>query len=213
MKIQILTLFPQMFSALEHSIIKRAKDKGLVEIEYIDFRNYSKDKHKKVDDYAFGGGAGLVLMAQPIIDCIETIDPLHLAHRIYLTPSAKNLTHKKAVELSKHKNLILLCGHYEGIDQRIIDLVIDETISIGEYVLTGGEIPAMVIVDAVVRHIKGVISVGSLQNESHTTQGQWEYPQYTRPQTIRNLDVPPVLLSGNHAEIEKWKKENSVKFK
>ena len=208
-KITILTLFPQMFSALEHSIIKRALDKSLVKIEYVDFREYTKDKHRRVDDYAFGGGAGLLLMAQPIVDCIEALDPRHEAHRIYLSPAAKTLTHSKVVELSQKKDLILLCGHYEGVDQRVIDLVIDECISIGEYVLTGGEIPAMVLVDAVARHIPGVISEDSLVNESHSTPGKLEHPQYTRPREFRGLEVPEVLLGGNHAEIEKWKEKNS----
>jgi len=210
MQIDILTLFPEMFSALDHSIIRRARDAGKVQINFVNFRKYSKDKHKKVDDYAFGGGAGLVLMPQPIVDCVEDIDPKHEAHRIFLTPAAPVLTQTRARELSGYKRLLLLCGHYEGTDQRAIDLCFDECISIGEYVLTGGEIPAMVLVDSVVRHIPGVINEESLKYESFSNVaiGSWEHPQYTRPREFRGKTVPEVLLSGNHSEIEKWKHKN-----
>jgi len=209
MQIDILTLFPDMFSALNHSIVKRARDKGVLKINLINFRDFSTNKHKKVDDYSFSGGAGLVLSAQPIVDCIESIDPNHEAHRIFLTPAAPVLTQSRIREIaSQHSRLILLCGHYEGVDQRAIDLCIDEVVSIGDYVLTGGEIPAMVLVDAVSRYVDGVINAESLVNESHTN-GQLEHPQYTRPREFRGLTVPDVLLSGNHAEIEKWKKSES----
>ena len=207
MQIDILTLFPEMFSALEHSIIKRACTAGKIKINLINFRDYSKDKHKKVDDTAFGGGAGLVLMAQPIIDCIESVDPNHQAHRIFLTPAAAVLTQTRVRELSTHKRLLLLCGHYEGIDQRVIDLCFDECISIGEYVLTGGEIPAMVLVDAVARHVPGVINEESLKCESFAPGVKHEHPQYTRPREFRGKTVPDVLLSGNHADIKKWKEK------
>ena len=206
MKITILSLFPEMFAPLKHSILKRATDSGAVSIDIIDFREYSTDKHRKVDDVAFGGGAGMVLMCQPIIDCIESLDPDHHAHRIYLTPAAPRLTHQKVVELSKKSDVIMLCGHYEGIDQRIIELAIDECVSIGDYVLTGGELPAMVLTDAIVRHIPGVISADSLIHESHTEPNTWEHPHYTRPREYRGKAVPEVLLSGNHAQIEKWRK-------
>ena len=222
MQIDILTLFPEMFSALEHSIIKRARDANKIRINLVDFRKYSKDKHKKVDDFAFGGGAGLVLMPQPIVDCVEDIDPKHEAHRICLSPAAPVLTQTRVRELSQHKRLLLLCGHYEGIDQRAIDLCFDECISIGEYVLTGGEIPAMVLVDAVARHIPGVINEESVREESFSENspsgrrgggaadgvGNWEYPQYTRPREYRGMVVPEILLSGNHAQINKWKRGN-----
>ena len=201
-----------MFSALEHSILKRATDANKIQIEIIDFRKYSTDKHKRVDDYAFGGGAGLVLMAQPIVDCIRSIDPDHRAHRIFLTPAAPSLTQERVIGLSKKPWLILLCGHYEGVDQRVIELCIDEVLSIGEYVLTGGEIPACVLVDAVSRYVDGVIAKESLENESHSN-GILEHPQYTRPREFHGLAVPEVLLSGNHAEIEKWKREHSQKIR
>ncbi|MCL2755976.1 MAG: tRNA (guanosine(37)-N1)-methyltransferase TrmD [Firmicutes bacterium] len=211
MKITILTLFPQMFSGIEHSIIKRARENGKVEISLVDFREYTKDKHKKVDDIPYGGGNGMVIMAEPIVECIEAIDPKHQAHRIFLTPAAPTLTQKRVTQLSQKKNLLILCGHYEGVDQRAIDLCFDETISIGEYVLTGGEIAAMVLVDAVARYVDGVITKGSLDNESHTN-GMLEHPQYTRPREYRGMQVPEVLLNGNHKEIEKWKTEQSEKI-
>ena len=203
MRIDILTLFPEMFSALDHSIIKRAKDARHIEINLVDFRKFTTDKHNRVDDTPYGGGAGLVLSAQPIVDCIESIDPKHEAHRICLTPNAPVLNVKKVTELSRHKRLLFLCGHYEGIDQRAIDLCIDQCISIGEYVLTGGEIPAMVIVDAVVRHVPGVINADSLAHESPIA--------YTKPREFRGLTVPEVLLNGNHAEIEKWRRKGDMK--
>jgi len=211
MRIDILTLFPQMFSALEHSIVGRAKKAGKIEINYIDFRRWSTDKHKRVDDASFSGGAGLVLSAQPIVDCVEAIDPNHESHRIFLTPAAPVLTQQRVKELAvNHKRLTLLCGHYEGVDQRAIDLCFDEVISIGDYVLTGGEIPAMVLVDAVARYVDGVISAESLKNESFAESNLLEHPQYTRPREFRGLHVPEVLVGGNHAEIEKWKKQASI---
>ncbi|MCL2847108.1 MAG: tRNA (guanosine(37)-N1)-methyltransferase TrmD [Firmicutes bacterium] len=211
MKITILSLFPQMFAPLEHSIIRRARDAGHLQIEIVDFRDYTTDKHRRVDDIAFGGGAGMVLSAQPIVDCVMAVDPNHTAHRIFLTPAAKTLTQDRVVELSKKSHLLLLCGHYEGVDQRAIDLCFDEVLSIGEYVLTGGEIPAMVVVDAVARYVDGVISPESLENESHTN-GMLEHPQYTRPREFRGLTVPDVLLSGNHAAIKKWQADESARI-
>lgn len=211
MKITILTLFPQMFAPLEHSIIKRARESGKIEIETVDFRAYSKDKHRKVDDYSFSGGAGLVLAAQPIVDCIESVDPKHSAHRIFMTPAAPVLTQKRAVELAAKKHLLILCGHYEGVDQRAIDLCFDEVISIGDYVLTGGELPAMVLVDAVARHVEGVINAESLKRESFSVP-LLEHPQYTRPREYRGICVPEVLTSGNHEAIENWKREESIKM-
>jgi len=213
MKIDILTLFPEMFSALEYSIIKRARNAGKIEINLINFRDYSKNKHKKADDYSFSGGAGLVLTAQPIVDCIETIDPHHDAFRIFLTPAAPVLTQKRVRELAEqHSWLILLCGHYEGVDQRAVDLCFDEVISIGNYVLTGGEIPAMVLTDAVSRFVPGVISAESLKTESFSaadSENTLEYPQYTRPREFRGICVPEVLLSGDHKRIEEWKQAES----
>lgn len=211
MKVTILTLFPQMFAPLEQSIIKRARESGKMEIELIDFRAYSKDKHKKVDDYSFSGGAGLVLAAQPIVDCVESVDPKHASHRIFMTPAAKVLTQKRAIELAGKDWLLILCGHYEGVDQRAIDLCFDEVISIGDFVLTGGELPAMVLVDSVSRYVDGVINAESLERESFSSSSlALEHPHYTRPREYRGICVPEVLTSGNHAAIEKWKKEASI---
>jgi len=214
MRFDILTLFPQMFSALEHSIVGRARTAGKIEINLIDFRKWSRCKHKKVDDNSYSGGAGLVLSAQPIVDCIEEIDPNHESHRIFLTPAAPVVTQKRIKELAvNHKKLTLLCGHYEGVDQRAIDLCFDEVLSIGDYVLTGGEIPAMVLVDAVARYVDGVINAESLKDESFSPkngEALLEAPHYTRPREFRGLHVPEVLLNGNHAEIEKWKKQASI---
>ena len=210
MRIDILTLFPEMFSAFDHSIVKRAREKGLLQINLVNFRDYSTNKHKKVDDSSFSGGAGMVLSAQPIVDCVESIDPERNAHRIFLTPAAPVLTQQRVKELAKLDHLILLCGHYEGVDQRAIDLCFDEVISIGDYVLTGGEIPAMVLTDAVSRYIDGVINAESLQTESFSTgDALLEHPHYTRPREFRGLTVPEVLLSGNHAEIQKWREKAS----
>lgn len=201
-----------MFAPLEQSIIGRARASGKIEINIVNFRDFTNDKHKRVDDTAFGGGAGMVIMAQPVVDCIEFIDPNHDATRIFLTPAAPVLTQAKAIALSQKKHIILLCGHYEGVDQRAIDLCIDEVISIGDYVLTGGELAAMVLTDAVARHVDGVISSESLVNESFSNPDNLqllEHPQYTKPREFRGLAVPDVLLNGNHAEIQKWKVQQS----
>lgn len=200
----ILSLFPEMFAPLQSSILARATKAEKIKIDIVNFRDYSTDKHKKVDDYSFSPGAGLVLTCQPIFDCLQAIDPEHRAHRIFMTPAAPVLTQAKVVELAQHDNIIILCGHYEGVDQRVIDTCFDEVISIGKFVLTGGEIPAMVLVDAVSRYVDGVINHESLLSESYV-DGQLEYPQYTRPREWQGQAVPEVLLSGNHAAIQKWK--------
>lgn len=211
MKITILTLFPEMFAPLKGSIIGRAVSSGKLEIEIVNIRDYAENKHSKCDDYPFGGGAGMVMMPQPIGSAIKATDPEHGAHRIYLSPKGATFTQDKAFTLLGYEHLILLCGHYEGIDQRIIDLYIDEEISIGDYVLTGGELPAMVVCDCIARYVDGVISNASLTDETFGENGL-EYPQYTRPAVYEGLSVPEVLLSGNHAEIDKWRKEQSEKL-
>ena len=212
MRIDILTLFPEMFTPLTESIIGRAEDKGLIEINLINIRDYSEDKHKKCDDAPFGGGAGMLMTAQPIASAIESVDKDHKAHRIYFSPKGRTFTQKIAKEMvSSFQHIVLLCGHYEGIDQRIIELYIDEEISTGDYVLTGGELPAMVFTDCIARLIDGVISNDSLNEESFEN-GMLEYPQYTRPQEFKGLKVPEVLVSGNHAEVEKWRKEQALKI-
>ena len=210
MRIDILTLFPEMFSALQESILGRAQKAGKIEINVVNIRDYTEDKHLKCDDYPFGGGAGMVMMPQPIGSAIEALDPEHKARRIYLSPKGKTLVQQKVFELIEEERLLLLCGHYEGVDQRVLDLFIDEEISIGDYVLTGGELPAMVLVDCVSRYVDGVISTSSLVDESFS-DGLLEYPQYTRPYEFHGKKVPDVLISGNHAEIDKWRAEQALR--
>ena len=211
MKIDILTLFPEMFAPLKTSIIGRAVDSGKLNINVVDIRDYTLDKHNKCDDTPFGGGAGMVMMAQPIASAIEAVDPDHKARRIFMSPRGKTFNQKLVLEYGKQERLLLLCGHYEGVDQRVIDLFIDEELSIGDFVLTGGEIPAMAVVDAVARYVDGVINQESLSQESFAS-GLLEYPQYTRPQEFMGLKVPEVLTSGHHANIEKWRKEKSLEI-
>ncbi len=211
MKIDILTLFPEMFSALDESIIGRAKKAGKIEINVTDIREFSSNKHKRCDDYPFGGGAGMVLMAQPVASAIEAVDKDHKARRIYMSPKGRTFCQSMVKELLSYDHILLLCGHYEGIDQRILDLYIDEEISIGDYVLTGGELPAMVVTDAISRYVDGVITCDSLSQESFT-DNLLEYPQYTRPQEFGGIKVPDVLVSGNHAEVEKWRREQSLEI-
>ncbi len=211
MKIDILTLFPEMFTPLKESIIGRAVDSNKIQINIYNIRDYTENKHKKCDDYPFGGGAGMVMMPQPIASAIDSIDKEHKARRIYMSPKGKTFSQSMVKTLIDYEHIILLCGHYEGIDQRVIDLYIDEEISIGDYVLTGGELPAMVVTDTISRYVEGVISKESLSEESFSN-GLLEYPQYTRPQEFKGLKVPEVLLSGNHGEVDKWRKEQSVKI-
>ncbi len=212
MRIEILTLFPEMFAPLKSSIIGDAVEKGLIEINITDIREYTLDKHRHVDDYPFGGGAGMVMQPEPIARAIEAVDPNHECLRIYMSPKGKTFAQSDAVELAKEENLLFLCGNYEGVDQRVLDMFIDREMSIGDYVLTGGELPAMVIINATVRNIEGVLgSMESLDEESFTG-GLLEYPQYTRPQVFRGVGVPEVLLSGHHANIMAWRREQSLKI-
>ncbi len=210
MKITILTLFPEMFAPLFGSILGRAVNSGKIEIDVVNIRDYAENKHFKCDDYPFGGGAGMVMMPQPIGSAIEAVDPEHRARRIYTSPRGTTFTQSKATELLQYESLLLLCGHYEGVDQRVIDLYIDEEISIGDYVLTGGELPAMVVCDCVARYVDGVLSEGSLVDESFSGGGL-EYPQYTRPAEYKGLKVPEVLLSGDHAKIDEWRRAESLR--
>lgn len=210
MRIDILTLFPEMFAPLNESIIKRARDKGVLQINTINIRDYSLDKHLKCDDAPFGGGAGMIMTPQPVYDCIKSVDPDHEARRIYLSPRGKLLTADIAKKLAGNERLLLLCGHYEGIDQRIIDLCIDEELSIGDYVLTGGELPAMILTDVVARFVPGVLGCADSAEEESFSAGLLEYPQYTRPQVYEGLQVPEVLLSGHHENIAKWRREQSL---
>ena len=210
MKFDVLTLFPEMFEPLDKSIIGRAERKKLIEINLINIRDFSKDKHKKVDDTPYGGGAGMVMKADVVYDAYKSIEDKK-AKVIYMSPQGKVLNQKKVEELSKEEHLILLCGHYEGIDQRVIDKIVDEEISIGDYVLTGGEIPAMVLIDSVSRYVKGVLNEESIQEESFSN-GLLEYPQYTKPEIFEGVKVPEILLSGHHENIEKWRKEKSIEI-
>ena len=198
-----------MFAPLKESIIGRAQAEGKISIEIVNIRDFAENKHFKCDDYPFGGGAGMVMMPQPIGSAIEAVDPRHEARRIYLSPKGQTFTQSKVFELTGYDSLLLLCGHYEGVDQRVIDLFIDEEISIGDYVLTGGELPAMVVCDCVARYVDGVISGGSLVDESFSGAGL-EYPQYTRPPEILGRRVPEVLLSGHHENIRRWRQEQSL---
>ena len=196
MKFDVLTLFPEMFEPIKQSIIGKAEEKKLIDINLINIRDFSKNKHKKVDDTPYGGGAGMVMQADVVYDAYKTIKDEN-AKVIYLTPQGKVLNQKKVEELSKQEHLILLCGHYEGI-------------AIGNYVLTGGEIPAMVLIDSVSRYVDGVLSEGSISEESFS-QGILEYPQYTRPETFEGVKVPEILLSGHHKNINKWRRCEALK--
>lgn len=208
MKIDILTLFPEMFEPLKNSIIGRAIENKLLQVNIINIRDFSKDKHKKVDDVPYGGGAGMVMKPDVVYDAFKSVDTPN-AKKIYLSPQGKVLNQEKVVDLSKEEHLILICGHYEGIDERAIEEIAPEELSIGDYVLTGGELPAMVLIDSVARYIDGVINKESIEEESFTNN-LLEYPQYTRPEVFLGRKVPEVLLSGHHKNIEKWRKQKSI---
>ncbi len=213
MKIDILTLFPEMFAPLKTSIIGKAVDGGILDIRITDIRQYTLDKHHKCDDYPFGGGAGMVMMPQPIFDAVNAVDPERKSLRIYMSPKGKTLNMSIVKRLAgENRDLLLLCGHYEGVDQRVLDLCFDEEISIGDYVLTGGELPAMVLVDSVARYVDGVLGSESSVKEETFSENTLEYPQYTRPQIFEGIPVPEVLLSGHHANVEKWRKQQSAEL-
>lgn len=213
MKIDILTLFPEMFAPLKTSIIGKAVDGGILDIRITDIRQYTLDKHHKCDDYPFGGGAGMVMMPQPIFDAVNAVDPERKSLRIYMSPKGKTLNMPIVKRLAgENCDLLLLCGHYEGVDQRVLDLCFDEEISIGDYVLTGGELPAMVLVDSVARYVDGVLGSESSVKEETFSENTLEYPQYTRPQIFEGIPVPEVLLSGHHANVEKWRKQQSAEL-
>ncbi len=212
MRFNILTLFPEMFSVLYESILGRAEKKGIIEFNTVNIRDFACNKHNRVDDYPYGGGRGMVMQAEPIYKAYKSIADKcdEKPHVIYMSPKGNVLTQNKCREFATKENIVILCGHYEGVDQRIIDTIVDEEISIGDYVLTGGELPAMVLVDSVCRMIDGVLSnEESFTEESHYN-GLLEYPQYTRPPEFMGLEVPEVLLSGNHAKIDEWRKQKSL---
>lgn len=210
MRITILTLFPEMVEPfLNHSILKRASEQGFVTYEVINFRDFSTNKHKTVDDTPYGGGPGMVLSVEPIFYALESIESLQNTHKILLSPQGHTFDQSKAISLRKQQHIVLICGHYEGFDERVTSLV-DEELSIGDYVLTGGELAALTVVDAVVRLIPGVLGdEASYQNDSFFN-GLLDYPQYTKPRNFNGLEVPEVLLSGHHENIEKWRKEQSL---
>ena len=209
MRISILTLFPEMFSIFDHSIIGRAREKGLVNLEYYNIRDYSLNKHKKVDDYPYGGGAGMVMTPQPIIDSIKAAKEKNSGEVIFLGPRGKTFNQEMAQELSKEENLIFLCGHYEGIDERAYKHI-DMEVSLGDFVLTGGEMAAIPVIDSVLRLIPGVLGKEeSFMDESYS-DGLLEYPQYTRPEVYEGERVPEVLLSGHHENIRKWRRKQSL---
>ena len=225
MQFYIMTLFPDMvMDGLNTSIIGRAMDKGLLDIEAVNIRDYAFNKHNSVDDYPYGGGAGMLMQAEPVYQCYEAVkkkietkallsDPgtRKSPRVIYLSPQGKTFNQTMAEEFAQEEDLVFLCGHYEGIDQRVLDEIVDEEISIGDYVLTGGEIPAMVLVDSVSRYVEGVLSEGSTSEESFS-DGLLEYPQYTRPEEFRGKKVPEVLISGHHENIKKWREEKSLEI-
>ena len=209
MRFHIMTLFPEIFhSYMNESIMKKAVEKNIIEVNIYNIRDFSTNKHKKVDDTPYGGGAGMVMMPDVVDRAYNSIKDKK-AKVIYMSPQGKTLDQKKVEELSKEEHLVILCGHYEGIDQRVIDKIVDEEISIGDYVLTGGELPAMVLIDSVSRYVEGVLKEDSVQEESFT-DGLLEYPQYTRPVEFMGKKVPDVLLSGHHKNIEAWRLEQSI---
>lgn len=216
MRIDVMTLFPEMCeTVLNESILGRARRAGKVEFSCVNIRDYSDNKHHKVDDTPYGGGMGMVMTAEPIFRCFESLyqkDIEEKPHFIYLSPKGKTFTQSRAVELSKKERIVLLCGHYEGVDERVLEELVDEEISIGDYVLTGGELPALVVADAVCRMLPGVLSDDLCFEEESHFSGLLEYPQYTKPVVWHEREVPPVLLSGNHAEIAKWRKQKSLEI-
>lgn len=210
MKIKVLTIFPEIYSPLGTSIIGKAIDKGAFSVDIVNIRDYSTDKHKKTDDYPFGGGAGMVMTPQPLHDAINAVDPEHSLRRIYLSPKGRTFNQSIVQELASLEGFVLINGSYEGIDQRVIDLDVDEEMSVGDYVLTSGDYASLIIIDAVSRYVDGVLGSDESVVEESFSKGLLEYPQYTRPQAFEGLSVPPVLLSGNHAEIAKWRHDQSL---
>lgn len=213
-RFDVLTLFPDMFRAvLGDSIINRAVEKGIIELNFIDIRDFTENKHRKVDDYPYSGGGGMLMAAQPIYDAYQSIakDLDYKPFTVYMSPQGKVFNQKMAVELAEYKHIVILCGHYEGVDQRVLDMIADAEISLGEFVLTGGEIPAMAVIDAVSRMIPGVLAnENSYSDESHFS-GLLEYPQYTRPEEFMGVKIPEVLISGHHANINKWKRQEALR--
>ncbi|VFC10884.1 transfer RNA (guanine-N(1)-)-methyltransferase (M1G-methyltransferase) (tRNA [GM37] methyltransferase) [Clostridioides difficile] len=216
MRFHIMTLFPEIFNSyMDESIMKRAVEKGIIEVYIYNIRDFSNNKHKKVDDYPFGGGVGMVMTPQPIYDTYKHIITTHNISNpsvIYLTPKGKVYNQSMAKQMSLKEDIILLCGHYEGIDERIIDLIVTDEISIGDYVLTGGELPALIMIDSISRLIPGVLNQEESFEEESFKDNLLEYPHYTRPRDFEGLKVPEVLLSGNHKKIDEWRREESIRI-
>ncbi|VHV44195.1 tRNA (guanine-N(1)-)-methyltransferase (M1G-methyltransferase) (tRNA [GM37] methyltransferase) [Clostridioides difficile] len=216
MRFHIMTLFPEIFNSyMDESIMKRAVEKGIIEVYIYNIRDFSNNKHKKVDDYPFGGGVGMVMTPQPIYDTYKHIITTHNINNpsvIYLTPKGKVYNQSIAKQMSLKEDIILLCGHYEGVDERIIDLIVTDEISIGDYVLTGGELPALIMIDSISRLIPGVLNQEESFEEESFKDNLLEYPHYTRPRDFEGLKVPEVLLSGNHKKIDEWRREESIRI-
>lgn len=212
MKFHFLTVFPEYFGVLDYGIIGRAAREGRFSVNVVNIRDYSTDKHRKTDDYPYGGGAGMVMTPDPIVRATEAADPDHKALRIYMSPKGEPFKQSMAKELAAYDELLFLCGGYEGVDERAIKLTVDREISIGDYVLTGGELPALVVMNAVARYIDGVLGSSESTVEESFSSGLLEYPQYTRPQVYRGLSVPDVLVSGNHAEVDAWRARKSMEI-
>lgn len=212
MKFHFLTVFPEYFGVLDYGIIGRAAREGRFSVNVVNIRDYSTDKHRKTDDYPYGGGAGMVMTPDPIVRATEAADPDHKALRIYMSPKGEPFKQSMAKELAAYDELLFLCGGYEGVDERAIELTVDREISIGDYVLTGGELPALVVMNAVARYIDGVLGSSESTVEESFSSGLLEYPQYTRPQVYRGLSVPDVLVSGNHAEVDAWRARKSLEI-
>ena len=212
MRFDILTLFPDMMRAvLDESIIGRAQKGGILEINCINIRDFAGNKHNSVDDYPYGGGFGMLMQAPPIYRAYESVAGTDKPYTVYMSPQGKVLTQDKVIELSKKDHIVILCGHYEGVDERVLEEIVDEEISIGDYVLTGGELPAAILVDSVARMVEGVLPQSESFTEESIYSGLLEYPQYTRPPVFMGRSVPEVLMSGHHANIEKWKRKESLK--
>lgn len=213
MNYYVMTLFPEMIEqGLNTSIIGRAINNGLISLKAVNIRDYTNDKHNHVDDYPYGGGAGMVMQAQPVYDCYKSIENeiKKKPKVIYLTPTGKTFNQEMSKELAKEENLVFLCGHYEGIDERVLEEIVTDNVSIGDYVLTGGELPAMVMIDSISRNVKGVLNNEISAETESFSENLLEYPQYTRPETFKDKKVPEVLLTGHHANIEKWRREKSL---
>ena len=212
MKIDILTLFPEMFAPLFASVTGRAAKTGILELNAVNIRGFTNDKHGRCDDYTFGGGEGMLMTPQRLCDALNHADPKRTARRIYMSPRGRLLTVEKAKELAELPHIVILCGHYEGVDQRVIDNYIDEEISIGDFILTGGELPAMILADCVARFVTGVLGNSASAEYESFNGGLLEFPQYTRPSDFNGIPVPPVLLSGDHEKIRGWRLKEQIKI-